>query len=119
MTHSTSPLAPARVMRMAWAKFRRVFKDCTFREVGMGEFARCLRWAWARARAMAALVARGLPLLKVEHADVSRRMAAAERAASGRATSPSFVRSMLDERRALASRERWLRAAIAFHPVAA
>jgi len=105
-------------MCAAWAKLRKDYRGCTFREIGREGFAECLRWAWARAKAMATLVARGLPLLTVEHAEVSRRMASTERAASSRGMSPGFARSMLADRRILASRERWLRSAIAFHPIA-
>ena len=118
MIRTASPLAPAAVMRAGWGKFRKQYRGCTFREIGREGFAECLRWAWARAKAMATLVARGLPLLMVEHAEVSRRMANVERAASSRGMSPGFARSMLADRRILASRERWLRAAIAFHPIA-
>ena len=118
MTCTASPFAPAAVMRAGWAKFRKLYRAIPVREIGREGFAECLRWAWARARRMAALVARGLPLLTVEHSEVSRRMSSVERAAGARGMSPGFARSMLADRRILASRERWLRAAIAFHPIA-
>lgn len=118
MTLATSPLSPARVMHAAWARLRKHYAGATFREIGRAGFAECLRWAWARARVMATLVARGPALLKVELAEVSRRMVSADRAAGARSMSPAFSRSMLDERRILAIRERWLRSAIAFHPIA-
>ena len=90
-------------MTAAWAKLRKDYRGATFAE--------CLRWAWARAKAMAALVARGPALLKVELAEVARRVKSLGRCSG----SPAFVRSMQAQRCTLARPERWLRLALAFH----
>ena len=103
-----SPLSPRRVMREAWAIFRRTYNvpAVPFRSVGRPCFAWALRTAWAQARHLARLARSGAMALGSELATIAERLASF--------SSAFATPGMLRRRAELVSRETELRLALPF-----